>query len=475
MRLAAIVIVLLAGLALSRAAAQPPAPPAPLPFTRPGAPAPEPVNPPARRPVERDSLAPAAQPSAPGVTLAELEEMAQQHNPTLVQAAARVDAARGQHLQVGLYPNPVIAYQANEMGQAGRAGQQGGFLEQEIVTAGKLRWNRAVAAQEIQQAEYGWQAQRFRVLTDVRRGFYEALVAQRALELAEELVRIGEEGATTVEKLMKAKEVSRADVLQARIESDSAKIVLVRAQNRHAASWRSLAAVVGVPDMQPTALAGDLQGGVVALSWEETLNRLMAESPELGAAQAGVARAQAAVSRECAGRIPNVDLLVGPQFDNATGFTVVNAQLGVPLPLYNRNQGNIYKAQAELTAAQHDVRRVQLALQRRLAAVFEQYATAHQQVEKYTSDILPSARESLKLVSSGYRQGEFGYLMLLTAQRTYFQTSLAYLDALRELRASAAAIEGNLLDDSLQTGETPDRGISQQQQTMPPPLFGAVQ
>jgi cobalt-zinc-cadmium efflux system outer membrane protein len=212
--------------------------------------------------------------------------------------------------------------------------------------------------------------------------------------------------------------------------------------------------------MQPTPLAGDLQGGLVKFDWEETLHRLLAESPQLAGAQAGVVRAQAALSRECAGRIPNVDLLAGPQFDNATGYTVVNVQLGVPLPIYNRNQGNIRKAQAELTAAQHEVGRVQLALQQRLAAVFEQYATAHQLVEKYTGDILPNAQESLKLVTSGYRQGEFSYLMLLMAQRTYFQNSIAYLDVLRELRASATAIEGNLLSDSLQAGETSDGDLS---------------
>ncbi len=463
MRLVAILMLFSTGLALSQASAQPPelpVPAAPMPNDTRGVLAPEPVSPPLGRPIEHGPPT-AGQPSALGITLAELEEMAEQCNPTLVQAAARVQAARGQHLQVGLYPNPVIAYQANEIGQAGRAGQQGGYLGQEIVTAGKLRLNRAVAGQEIQQAEYGWQAQRFRVLTDVRRGFYEVLVTQRTVELTEQLVRIGEEGLKTAEKLMKAKEVARADVLQARIESDSAKILLVRAQNRYAASWRSLAAVVGVPNMQPTNLAGDLQGGAVKFSWEETLNRLLAESPQLAGAQAGVARAQAALSRECAGRIPNVDLLVGPQFDNATGYTIVNVQLGVPLPIYNRNQGNIRKAQAELTAAQHEVRRVQLALQQRLAAVFEQYATAHQQVEKYTSDILPNSQESLKLVSSGYRQGEFSYLMLLTAQRTYFQTNLAYLDAFRDLRTAAVGIEGNLLSDSLQAGEASDRDLSQ--------------
>jgi len=67
-------------------------------------------------------------PPAGGMTLAELEELAERCNPTLVQAMARVQAARGLYLQVGLYPNPLIGYQGTEIGQEGRAGQQGGFL-----------------------------------------------------------------------------------------------------------------------------------------------------------------------------------------------------------------------------------------------------------------------------------------------------------------------------------------------------------
>ncbi len=398
---------------------------------------------------------------SPGMTLAELEEMAERCNPTLAQAAARVQAARGQYVQVGLYPNPVVGYLGSEIGNEGRAGQQGGFIGQEIVTAGKLRLNRAVACQEILQAEYAWETQRFRVLTDVRRGFYEVLVAQRTMELAEQLVGIGERGVKAAEALMKAKEAARADVLQARIEADSASILLEKARNRCAGAWRGLAAVVGDPALQPTPLAGNLQDGMAQLTWEDTLNRLLAESPQLAGAQTGVARAQTTLSRECAGRVPNVDLQAGVQYDNATRDTFASVQVGVPIPIYNRNQGNIRRAQAELAAAQHEVRRVQLALEQRLAAVFEQYATAHQQVEKYNRDIMPNAQESLKLVSSGYRQGEFSYLMLLTAQRTYFQTSLAYLDALRDLRAAGVAIEGNLLGDSLQSVEGAERGPQQ--------------
>src|SRR4030042_2234798 len=108
-------------------------------------------------------------------------------------------------------------------------------------------------------------------------------------------------------------------------------------------------------------------------------------------------------------------------------------------------------------AAQNDVQRVQLDLQQRLASVFEQYTTARYQVEKYSRDILPSAKASLDLANKGYRPGEYNNLSLLTAQRTYFQTNLIYLEALRELRTAATAIEGNLLSGSLQAGEASDR------------------
>lgn len=97
-------------------------------------------------------MAPTGQSSASGLTLGELEEMALQYNPTLEQAAARAEAARGHWLQVGLYPNPVAGYLGAEIGNEGRAGQQGCFLSQEIVTAKKLQLSRNVASQEVRQA-----------------------------------------------------------------------------------------------------------------------------------------------------------------------------------------------------------------------------------------------------------------------------------------------------------------------------------
>jgi cobalt-zinc-cadmium efflux system outer membrane protein len=387
--------------------------------------------------------------------------MALGSNPSLAQAAARVEAARGRYVQVGLYPNPTAGYIGSEIGNEGRAGQQGGFVSQELVTAGKLRLNRDVVCWEIQQAEWAYQSQRLRVLTDVRRLFYEVLVAQHTVELTEQLVRIGEQGVKSTEDLLKAKEVARNDVLQAKIEAESARVLLQRARNRHLSAWRNLAAVLGACDRPPSPLAGNVQDGIAQLTWEETLSTLWAQSPELACARAGVARAQAALSRECAGRVPNVDVQTSAQYDNATGYTFASVQVGAPIPIFNRNQGNIRRAEAELMAAQHDVKRTEMELQQRLAAAFEQYTNARYQAEKFRNDILPNAHESLKLTAAGYQQGEFSYLSLLTAQRTYFQTSVAYLEALRELRTASATIEGNLLSDSLRSEDRGDQGSRQ--------------
>ena len=114
------------------------------------------------------------------------------------------------------------------------------------------------------------------------------------------------------------------------------------------------------------------------------------------------------------------------------------------------------RAQADLISARNEVRRVELDLQDRLAAAFEQYANARRQVETYTSTIVPHAEKSLELTTAGYRLGEFGYLTLLTAQRTYFDVSLNYLANLRELWARCVELEGMLLRGGLQQVDAPE-------------------
>ncbi len=405
---------------------------------------PEPPGPPPPRGEELP------QPLPDGLSLADLEHIALAGNPSLGRARALVAAARGNWVQVGLRNNPSVGYLGQQLGSGGAAEQHALLIEQEFITGGKRQLNRAVAEQEIARAEQLLAAQQQRVLTDVRLAFYDALLAQQRLQLAQQLLQTARQGQTAADRLQKAGETSKVDLIQSNLEVESAEIELNKAENQHNFIWLSLAAILGQPQMPPTVLRGDLDAAPTNLTWDQTLARLLATSPEIAAAMSELERARWALDRARAQVVPNVRFQGAVMQDNGIGGKTDGiVQVLVPLPLLNRNQGAIQQARAEIIAAEQALQQLELDLQHRLAPVFQRYATAAHQVRRYRERILPQADESLTLVRRGYEAGEFAYLLLLSSQRTYFQTNLQYLDSLRELRASAVEIEGLLLRDSL--------------------------
>ena len=203
------------------------------------------------------------------------------------------------------------------------------------------------------------------------------------------------------------------------------------------------------PELEASPLKGNLEEQLPDLSWDECLANVLAQSPELDAARTNVDRARLALQRADREWIPNIDVGVGVRHHNVASDNVASVQVGFPLPIYNANQGNIQTARGEWMAAQNRVRQTELQLRDRLATAFRQYANARQQAAKYNERILPHAAKSLEIVTNGYRERQVGYLTLLVTQKTYYQVNLAYLDALRDLRESAAFIDGQLLSDSL--------------------------
>lgn len=410
-------------------------------------------TPPARLPAESQTPPDAPPPNAPParpplLTLADAEAIALGNHPGLARASSRVMAARGAWVQAGLLPNPTAGYMGEEMGDDDTAGMQGAFVGQEIVTAGKLRLNRAVAAQDIRRAEAELEAMRYRVTADVQAAFYDGLVAQETVRMVSDLVRISTDSVKTTETLFSQGELSRVELLQARIEANTTQLLLDTTRNRRAAAMRRLEALLGSESLGE--LAGDPRAELPQIEWDEALGRLLAESPEIAAAQALVDKADWAVDRARAERIPNVDAQVTVQHDNVTQHDIASVEIGLPLPIFDRNQGGIQEAQAELSAANSNVVRIEQDIKRRFAGTFERYDNARRRVSEYQSRILPDAKESLDLVGVGYRNGEFGYLTLLTTQRTYVETHLSFLDALKELRETAAMIDGMLLEGSLE-------------------------
>jgi cobalt-zinc-cadmium efflux system outer membrane protein len=383
-------------------------------------------------------------------TLAELEQLALQNNPSLGVAAANVSAARGRQVQSGLPSNPTVGYVATDIGEDNSAGEQGGFISQQFVTGGKLGLNCAIGAKEVQEFGARRQAQELRVLTDVRLRFYEALAAQRRMELTRQVNDIGQQLAQSTKRLFEGQQVAQSDLLQAEVEAGESDILATTAKLQNEEAWRRLTAVVGLPNPDRCELDGKLDGDIPQYDWEATYGRLLGESPELGAARARVQKARLSIERAHRENIPNIDVMASAAHRNQNDFDVAGVQVGIPIPVRNRNQGNIMAAEAELIAAENDAHRIELDLQQRLATVFRRYANARQQADRYQADLLPRAQKSLDFIGQGYKAGQTTYLTALTSQRTYIRVNLAYVDALAEVHAAAVLIEGQLLSDSLQ-------------------------
>lgn len=386
------------------------------------------------------------------LSLADLEQMALASNPSVSRASALVGAARGNWIQVGLPPNPTIGYEGQQLGSGGRAEQQGVLFGQEFVRGGKLRLSRAVADRELARAQQELAAQEQRVLTDVRIAFYQVLLAQRAIDLTESLVRISTQGVKTVEALFRAKEANRADVLQSQLEVENALILARNARNRHTSAWQGLTAVVGDPNLPPQALAGDAFAPPLDIDFQETLQYIQTASPEVAAAAIEIERARAALDRARAEPVPNVTVqgLVNVIDNGIGGRPDAGIAISVPIPLFNRNQGAILQSQHQIAAAERALQQLELGIQGRLAPAYERYTNARYQVERYRTAILPAASESLDLMRKTYEAGETNYVSFLVAQRTYFQTNINYLEAIQALRIAEAEIKGLLLSNSLQ-------------------------
>jgi cobalt-zinc-cadmium efflux system outer membrane protein len=391
---------------------------------------------------------PAASSGQP-LTLAELQQLAVTHNPAMGRAHAEVEAARGRWVQVGLRKNPTVGYQGTDIGEGGSAGKHGGFVTQEFVTANKRHIAREVVQREIYQRQQELEVIRRRVLGDVQARYLETAFAQRQLELLSELVELAENEVQLMERLRTAQEVSTLEVLAIQRMRDRVKLRMQQGEFRLATAWRKLAAVVAVPGLARTMLAAPSLPHTVSPEWDAVLERLLSESPQMAAAVAARQRAQWQLQLAHARRRPNYEVTAGVQNDTLVQETLANVAVGVPLPLFNRNQGAICEAEADVAAADNDIDRVRLKLQHRLAITYGAWLDAHRQVEYFDKHILPNLEQSSKLVERAFQQKQLDFLTVVRTQRELIRTRLDHLDAQEQVHAALAALDNLLLSGSL--------------------------
>ena len=391
---------------------------------------------------------PMASDAGSSLSLATLEQMALENNPAIRQASASVSKATGFRNQVGLYPNPTLAYNGQQLGDAG-TDQHMLTLSQDIVTGNKLCLGQQVLNHSVQAQLWEVEAQRQRVLTDVRTTYYEALAAQRRLALATEFQVVAAKGVRVAVSRKAALEGSQPEILQTEIQLQEVELQQQQAQYALTAAWKELTAIVGLPDLSLAKLEGELPKTGEARDWDAVFEELASQSPELHAARSRVDRASANLCRQDAQAIPNIELQLSAGKDYGTNSGFAQVGVGVPVPILNRNEGNISAAHAEYCRATQDYQRLRMSLKARLARAAQEHDSALAAVQRYEGQILPKAQQSLSLSEQAYAAAEFNFLQVLTARRTYFESNVRAVEARRQLAQAATLIDGLLLSGGL--------------------------
>ncbi|RCS52707.1 TolC family protein [Bremerella cremea] len=383
-----------------------------------------------------------------GLSLQQIQDLALANNPTIRQSSATAFAAQDYQYQVGRYANPNVGYTGSQLADQ-NTDQHLVFVEQEFVTAHKLQLNENVLGHAVQAQRWDVESQRFRVLTDVRMAFLDALVAQRRMEVIDNFQQVAAKGAELAEKRFKAMETAQSDQLQAEIQLNEVEVMRQQAQFKWDAAWQAMAAIAGVPEMSKSQLVGSLNPATGDLNWDDVYHNLLANSPELRSAYSRVSKTRANLSRQEVQAIPNLTAQLQAGHDNGTGSGMINVQVGAPIPVFNANRGNISAAYREYARATHSVKRVEMSLKARLAEVSRQYDSAMVAVKRYEEQILPKAKRTLDLAEQAYEAGEFSFIQVLIVRRTYFDTNLQYIESLGELAKAHAQIDGLLLTGGL--------------------------
>jgi cobalt-zinc-cadmium efflux system outer membrane protein len=232
-------------------------------------------------------------------------------------------------------------------------------------------------------------------------------------------------------------------------------------------SWRILTVVMGKPGLPLARLEGNLEE-VPDLGFDESVATTLRESPEVKLAQQTVDRAEASLVQARKAPIPDLQLtgILTQNYEPLdtrrmpTGL-MGGAQIGVQLPIFDRNQGNIAAARGEIESAKQELVRVKLEVERNLAAIFRDYDSARVTVRQYKAEMLPRAEQAYNMYRTNYQKMSAAYPQVLISQRTLFQFEADYVQALETAWQNALLIRGFGLMDGLSAPMNPSTTGSQ--------------
>ena len=392
------------------------------------------------------------EPTGP-INLRQALALALEHNPNLKAISWTVRAGEAKTLQAGLRPNPELETEIKEFGGSG---DLSGFsaietavqLSIPIELGGVRGKEKQSAALETQLAGWNYEAARLYVLTQVNQAFIDVLAAQESVALSEELVRLAEQFYNTVKAQIEAGKVSPVEGTRAQVELVNSRIALENSRRGLESARFALGATWG--SISPTfeGVEGQLEMTNPIPTAEQLASRLP-QHPNIARWTVEIAHRRAAIQLEKSRRVPDLSIGGGMKHLNESGEVAFIVGLSLPIPMFDRNQGAIREAEYNLTKAFEERKLEEVAVHVALATAYSALSAAATTVTVMKDEVLPSAQSAFDAVTEGYRIGKFDFLEMLDAQRTLFDVSGSYIDALANYHKAVADVE-QLIGEPLQ-------------------------
>jgi outer membrane protein, heavy metal efflux system len=386
---------------------------------------------------------PSAEPTG-SLVLPQVLALTLTNNPELAAFSEEIRAREAAELQAGLLPNPVFGANAGNFGNRSVKGFDGDVvtlqLSQLIELGGKRAARIQVAQVGREVADWDYEIQRVTVLARAAQAFIDVLSSQVHTELTQHSLELAEKVVQTVNNQVKAGKVSPVEATRVEVALATARSETIRTERELETARRKLAAFWGSTIPEFSTVQGDLEA-IQTLPSLPSLTERLNHSPEFARWTSELSRRQALLEEEKAKAVPDLTVTLGGSNYLDRQDYVMNLGFSLPLPVFDRNQGNIQQAERQRSKAANEQEAAQVRIGTELNATYLNLEAIHAELENYQSTILPGAESAYQAVQKGYQFGKFALLDVLDTQRTLFTARGQYLRALAAYHQGVADIE----------------------------------
>ena len=388
-------------------------------------------------------------------------EIALSNNPALQAASARTRGALGLERQAGLRPNPSFTFETENIRFWGSpeidASQEldvFAYMSQPLEWRGKKARRVEVAAQDVKISEIESKGLQWRIRQGVRQAFLRALLAQKQLEIMQENGRYFDQVVEYHRARVEQGAMPEADLIRSQLERERLTVAEQAAAADAERGRIMLVKAMGVAGYRTDFRLADAPPALEStgpLNLQAMMERARANSPDVTLAEAEIERAKAQLALQLSQAKPDWAVTFG--YKRTMGYNTLLGGLLVPLPLFNRNQGNILQGGAEVESFQSTKQVAVVAIESSVLVALAAVRRRHATIQDLQKGMIERAEQFWRISLAAYQEGGADLLRLLDAQRVRNEVQLLFTTTEMEYRISMAELESAVGEENIALSE----------------------